>query len=382
MFALVTFAVSNVWRRNRRRTGLTVVAVACATVVFCTVMVIPYVTERIAHAADASPRLVVINRTAMRFGLPESYYKRIVKIRDVVAVNRMVWFAGVYDDPRHQFPTVALDVTNPDVIWPEYGLDAATVAAWKAVRNGAVVGAATMHRFRWEIGQNVMLYSQLFPVTLTFTIVGSYDRGPDTTVFMFRRDYLEQALHNTGRVDMMWVRCVNSIAANRIAGEIDSMFHNSSAQTETESEKAFLVTFLIRFQSLGYLVQAVGLCAVAAIGLAVLNAFSMTLRERRNEVAVLRTLGFLNSQIMTAFAIEALTTALLGGLAGTVFAAALLNLARGAVPAMGVILSFGMPYPVFLAGIGMALLIGMAAALAPAAAALRAPIYESTRGLT
>ena len=27
----------------------------------------------------------------------------------------MMWFGGVYDDPRHQFPSMAIDADNPDV---------------------------------------------------------------------------------------------------------------------------------------------------------------------------------------------------------------------------------------------------------------------------
>ena len=113
MFALFSFAGISLIRRNRRRTILTMLAVACATLVFCIVMVLPYITERIVAVADASPRLVVMNKSAMRYGLPESYAKKIAAMPEVVAVNRMTWFAGVYDDPKHQFSSVAID---PDTL--------------------------------------------------------------------------------------------------------------------------------------------------------------------------------------------------------------------------------------------------------------------------
>ena len=44
-------------------------------------------------------------------------------------------------------------------------------------------------------------------MTLTFRIAGVFDQGPDLTPYMLRRDYLEEALHNPGRVDFLWVRC-------------------------------------------------------------------------------------------------------------------------------------------------------------------------------
>ena len=382
MFALFSLAGVNLIRRNQRRTILTVLAVACATLVFCIVMVLPYITERIAAVADSSPRLVVMNKSAMRYGLPESYSRKIEELHDVVAVNRMTWFAGVYNDPKHQFSSVAIDPDTLAEIWPENGFDAETLARLKAHRNGAVVGAATLHRFGWKVGQNVILRSQIYPVTLPFTIVGSYGGGSDPSVFMFRRDYLEEALHDSTRVDMMWVRCANSGVASRIAGQIDSTFRNSPAETETDTEKAFLTTFLIRFQSLGRFVQAVGLCAVIAIALAVLNGSSMTLRERRGEIAVLRTVGFSNSQILASFMAEALAVALAGGLMGTALSALTLELVRGAVPALGPALSSRMPYPMMIAGVAMALGVGLLSALTPTLAALRTPVYQSLREVT
>jgi hypothetical protein len=41
MFALLSFAGVSLIRRNRRRTILTMLAVACATLVFCFVSVLP-----------------------------------------------------------------------------------------------------------------------------------------------------------------------------------------------------------------------------------------------------------------------------------------------------------------------------------------------------
>jgi putative ABC transport system permease protein len=380
MLSFLSFAVLSLRRRNRRRTLLTVLAVACATVVFCTVMVLPYVTDRIATSMDTSPRLVVINRTAMRWGLPESYSQKIANLPDVVAVNRMVWFQGVYDSPKHQFSTVAVDASNLDVIWPENGFDPATVDLLRKRRDGALVGAATMRRFGWKIGQNVVLRSQIYPLTLKFVIVGSYAGGPDPSVFMFRRDYLEEALHDTGRVDMMWVRCANSSVTSRIAGEIDSTFRNSGAETDTETEKAFIMTQLVKARSLGWVIQAVGLSAVFGIALAVLNGFAMTLRERRSEIAVFRTLGFGRPQIVGSFGAEASVTALLGALVGVSVSGLALNLLGSRTGTLlGPALEAGIPYPVMLAAIATALAIGIVSAIIPTVAALRAPVFDSLR---
>jgi putative ABC transport system permease protein len=382
MISLLLLTARIMWRRSRRRTVLTMLAVASATTVFCTVMVVPYLINRIAHLADRSPRLVVVNRYSIRFGLPESYYGKIAKLPNVVAVNRMTYFAGIYDDPKHQFPTMALDIDNPDLVWPEYGLGRATMDAFRAAKNNAVVGVATMHRFGWRVGQQVTLKSQLYPVTLSFKIAGTYNQGPDLSAFMFRRDYLEEALHNPGRADFIWVRCSDSSALPRVAAAIDEMFHNASFETQTSSEKSFMIAFMMRFRSLAWIVEAVGLSAVVAIALAVLNTTAMNIRERRSELAVLRSLGFGRRAILATLALEAALVALAGGVLGTLAANAALNFARGAVPTLGPLLSFGLPRQVMVGGIVMALGIGIGAALAPALRPLRGAVAQSLRHLT
>ncbi len=379
MLTLLSLAGRNLWRRNRRRTCLTIFAAAAATLAFCAVMVVPYVISQVAHLADFSPRLVVMNRASFRYGLPESYAAKIAKLPDVVALNRMEWFAGIYDDPKHQFPTMALDADNTDVVWPEYGLDPGTMAAFKSAKDAAIVGIATMHRFGWRVGQTVALRSQIYPITLTFRICGVYRQGPDLTCFMLRRDYMEEALHNPGRVDLLWVRCSSSEATSRVAAAIDETFRNSAAETETGTEKAFLVNFISSFRPLGLMVEGIGAGAVVALALAVLNATAMSLRERRAEVAVLRSLGFVADQILLAFALEALLIALAGGLLGIVAAWAFLAWVRGPIPALGPLLSFGLPFPVMVGGFAVALAIGLTAGVMPAIGAVRSSVVDALR---
>jgi hypothetical protein len=75
--------------------------VMTATMVFSAVMVIPYAMTAIVNEADAVPRLAVTNRASIFRGLPDSYHRKIEASPGVVAVNRMTWFGGVYDDVTH-----------------------------------------------------------------------------------------------------------------------------------------------------------------------------------------------------------------------------------------------------------------------------------------
>jgi putative ABC transport system permease protein len=379
IFKLLPMAGLNLWRRNRQRTLLTMLAIMTATMVFSAVMVIPFAMTAIVDRADAVPRLAVTNRAAVRRGLPESYYRRIAELPGVVAVNRMTWFGGVYDDVTHQFPSMGIDADNPDVIWPEYALNHDMVDRFKRNKNGALVGIATMQRFRWHVGDQVALHQPQIPLTLTFRILGTINSGPDLTIFLFRRDYLEDATHNPGVTSMLWVRTASMGDASRLAAAIDEMFHNSSAETRTETEKEFMAQMVARYAPIAHLVQAIGLCAVLAIALAVLNAASMTVRERTREMAVLRSLGFTSGQILWETAAENGTMALLGGIVGVAVAAASLDQARGFVPSFGPLLSFGLPVPVMAAGLGVAVAVGLSAGTLPAIRSIHSSVLEGLR---
>ncbi|HYB89696.1 MAG TPA: FtsX-like permease family protein [Candidatus Binataceae bacterium] len=379
MLRLLPLAIIDLWRRNRRRTILTVLAVAAATVVFSATTVIPYVMNAIVEDADRSPRLAITNRAGFDRTLPESYYWKIARVPGVLAVNRMTWFGGIYDDPTHQFPSMGIDADNPDQIWPEYALNHELVVKFKNTRDAAIVGTATMRRFGWRTGDMVSLRNPDIPLTLTFRIIGTIDQGPDLTIFLFQRDYMEEALHRPGQVSMLWVRCARLDDVSRIAAVIDAMFRNSSAETRTETEKAFMAEMVSTYGPLARIVQGIGMAAVLAIALAVLNAASMSVRERTHEVAVLKSLGFTGAQILTGLAVESGVASLAGGLIGIAAACALMDQLRGFFPTFGPLLSFGLPAPVMGGGLAIAIAVGLIAGVAPAIGTIRSSVAGALR---
>ena len=108
---------------------------------------------------------------------------------------------------------------------------------------------------------------------------------------------------------------------SRLAATIDEMFHNSSAETRAETEKELMVQMVARFGPIASMVQWIGLSAVLAIALAVLNAASMTVPERTREIAVLKTLGFGSGQMLLETWVGNGILALLGGTIGVAVAA-------------------------------------------------------------
>jgi putative ABC transport system permease protein len=121
---------------------------------------------------------------------------------------------------------------------------------------------------------------------------------------------------------------------------------------------------------------------VVAILLAVLNAASMGVRERAREIAVLKTLGFTSAQIISETVLESALIALVGGILGIAGAAAMLDRARGFFPTLGPLLSFGLPAPVMLGGLAVAVVIGIAAGILPTIRVTRLSAVDGMRTVT
>jgi putative ABC transport system permease protein len=112
------------------------------------------------------------------------------------------------------------------------------------------------------------------------------------------------------------------------------------------------------------------------------NTMSMAVRERRKEIAVLKTLGFSSGLVMMLILGEALLIGLLGGGLGLLLGGAMI----GAMPQMPMIgdlvrgfPNFGMTWAVASLGLGFALFLSLAAGLIPAATAFRARITDMLR---
>ena len=135
-------------------------------------------------------------------------------------MNHYSWFGGIYDEPKNMFPNFAVDPETVDEVWPDYRIAPDALARFKHVRNGALVGEDTMRKFGWHVGQNVTLKGTIFPVDLTFEIVGTIPAAsPTRRMLWFNRKYLERGAWNRAaastRVGMIWLRAATPGAGRR-----------------------------------------------------------------------------------------------------------------------------------------------------------------------
>jgi putative ABC transport system permease protein len=313
------------------------------------------------------------------YPLPESYKSRIASTPHVVAVVPDVFFGGIYHDVTDQFPNIAVDPENIDVMWPDWGFSQQDVEQFKRIKTACIVAQGTMRRFHLQVGQQIQLRGTTFPFNVALTIVGTVARPPAPSFLMFRRDYFEEAAGRPGIAHNFWVRVDKSSSVPAVAAALDNIFANSSAETQSDSEAAFLGSIIGRFRIFFRLAELLGLVVVLAIGLVAANTAAMSIREKRSEIAVLRSIGFRPGTILGLLISESLIIAVLGGGLGCGTAFTLLKVFSVNADVLGPFATLRIPGFVVGEALAISILIGLVSAWVPARAAVRRNIVDSLR---
>jgi putative ABC transport system permease protein len=173
------------------------------------------------------------------------------------------------------------------------------------------------------------------------------------------------------------VASANDVA--RVAQEIDGMFHNAPLPTKTESEKAFQLSFVASLGNVKAFILGICGAVVFATLLVAANTMAMSVRNRTREVAVLKTLGFTRQSVLSLFVGESVALATMGGVAGIVVAAPLIQWLTHRFIALGVPLNMTVGVRTVILSLLVAATVGFVSGYLPAYRASRMNIVEGLR---
>ncbi|HUD66926.1 MAG TPA: FtsX-like permease family protein [Candidatus Sulfotelmatobacter sp.] len=367
--------------RSKRRTILTVLSIAVSLFIFSALTSLPTVANRVLADTASSVRIACRTKMGQAYPLPEAYKAKIAETPHVVAVTPDNFFGGIYHEVSDQFPNIAVDPERIDVMWPDWGFSPGGIEQFKKLRTACLVADGTMKRFHLNVGQQIQLRgATYYPVNVSLTIVGTIAKGPAPSFLVFRRDYLEEIEGRPGRVDNFWVRADSSQAVPGIIQSVNAKFANSSAETQCDSEAVFIGGVIGRFRMFFTLARILGLIVVVTIGLVAANAAAMSIRERRNEIAVMRSIGFRSPLILRLLIAESVVTALAGCMLGCGAAFALLKIFSVTSDVLGPFVgAMQIPPPALLETFLAAILIGVLSSYVPARSAARRNIVDTLR---
>jgi putative ABC transport system permease protein len=370
-------------KRKKLRTLLTLLSIVVAFVLFGFLSAIKQALTGGVSLAGAN-RLIVRHKVSIIQLLPESYKTRMERIPGVALATHQTWFGGVYQEPRNFFmqcpvvPGEFLDMHPEMILAPEQR------EAGLKTRTGAIVGRKTAERFHWKLGDRIPLLSPIWGRrTWEFDIVGIYDgrdKNTDTTPMFFRYDYFDEARQqqNWGKGLVGWytVRVKDPAQAAEVAKLIDQEFENSSAETKTEPEGAFVQAWTEQIGNIALITASILGAVFFTILLVTGNTMSQSVRERTGELGVLKAIGFTNGNVLALVLLESCLLAVAGGTLG--LGLARLVIARGD-PTGGMLPLFAFPTRDLLVGFGFSLALGLITGFFPALQAMRLRVADALR---
>ena len=364
--------------RSKRRTFLTVLSIAVSLFIFSALVSVPTVADQILGNTASSTRIAMHNKAGLAYSIPIAYKQRVATLPHVEVVVPESWFGGVYHEVSDQFPNLAADPADVDKMWPDWGISPDQFEQFKKIRTAALVGEETMKRFHLHLGQQIQLRGTLYPFNVTLQIVGTISGKAPPNFLLFRRDYLEEAAGRPGIVDNMWIKVDKPESVPQVIATIDEGFANSSAETLSESEAAFIGNFLDQYRMFFRMAELLGFIVVLTIGLVAANTAAMSIRERRGEIAVMRSMGFPSRTILSLLLTESVLIGLIGGVIGCGSAYILLKVfSIGNVG--GPLGTIRMPPVVLIETLVASALIGLFSAMVPASSAARRNIVDALR---
>jgi len=365
--------------RKKVRLVLTIGSFAVALFLFAFLGVVRDAFSR-DNLASAN-RLIIINRTSIINPLPLSYRERILRIPGVKSVTHNNWFGGTYIEEKNFFPQFVIDPENQRQVVPEFVVPDDQWKAFLRDREGAIVGARTMERFHWKVGDRIPIKTPVWG-SWEFNIDGVYHGtrpGDDETQFWFQWDYFEERVPQTSKGQIGWyvLRIDNPEDAPRIAKAIDAEFANSPYETKTETESTFAAGWVKQFGNIKFLIVTIGAVVFFTLLLVTGNTMAISVRERTGELAVLKAIGFSDRKVLGFVLGESLVIAVVGGLLG-------LALALAAVPLLSRALSGVVPVlilspTILLTGFVAALFVGFISGFLPGFGAMRMRVVNALR---
>jgi putative ABC transport system permease protein len=412
-FALMVFKSV---RRNPLRTSLTYLATFVLVVVVVMVWSTLYYLDGLVAEKGKNLKLVVTDRWQVLSEMPFSYADLLCRgaaerPSDVVPNDAMTWqfYFGTLDPqkstPENQLIVIALAPPSLrtmmaeliEELSPSQGRSGSPAERRAALAEAAhrmednpraiLVGARRLQVINKRVGERIQVTGVNYKdINLEFEIAGALPPGPFDQIVVMNRDYLNAAIDSYPKTHghmkhPLAARSLNRVllevpdkeSAGRVVEQVESStaFRNPTVKCETMSSD--IATKLDLFRDLLWgLRWLVSPTVVATMVLVISNAISISVRERRSEIAMLKVLGFRPAQLLGIVIGEGV----LIGAASGLFACALAYMLVNAALNSGVSLPLYVPFHAFWWGPLLGALAAIFGSLLPAWSAANVNVAE------
>jgi putative ABC transport system permease protein len=253
----------------------------------------------------------------------------------------------------------------------------------ESTRNGIVVGMDRLAAIDKRIGERFTAYGlgDYKGIDLEFEVVGTFPNGRYNNTAVINREYLNDALDAYGRVpghakhpladrslNLVWLKVPDKSTYTQVAGQITSSpsFRNPPVRCETASSgmSGFLAAFGDLLWGMRWILSP---AILVTLSLVIANAISISVRERRTELAVLKVLGFRPGHLLLLVLGEAVLIGAMAGLASALLTYGVINWGFGGLKfPIAFFRSFEIPLAAIWWGAAIGALTALAGSFIPA----------------
>ena len=354
-------------RRNARRTLLTAVAIGVLAFMITMIWTIIYFIELTTVERSKDLKVIATYKWSVPSQLPithaDYFNPASKKFLPALMIDGepmygpqdfMTWsfYVGTTDPNKMTADTMVIFfVTNPDQIIPMMDdlsdLDPKMIEALKKKPDGVLLGVDKLNALNKRVGERFKLTGTNYKgIDLEFEVVGVLPDGRYNSSAIMRMDYFNTEFDTylrthkgvshpmaDRRLNLIWIRVGDREKFDKIGNVVEDSPQFTAFPLKVETASSLIGGFLEAYRDIIWGMKFLlvpGMLVVMALVMA--NAISITVRERRTEMAVMKVLGYRPNQIMLLILGEAVLVGAVAGLlaAGATFA--FFNLRWGGIP--------------------------------------------------
>lgn len=372
--------------RSKRRSILTILSVTMSF----TLLGVLFAMYNALFFSDPTPsqalRLITRNRISLTVAMPAAYKQKIKAVPGVRDVNILQWYGGQYKDQtadrRNNFARFAVEPEDFFKVQTDLVLPADQKQAFLKERTACIVGRSLADKLGFKVGDHIILKGDIFPGVMELTLRGIFDEPNNGDSLYFNLEYLQQSLPATRRnfAGMFSILANSKEDVSSVQRAVDEMFKNAPAQTRTETEAAFALSFVSFLGNVKVFLLAICAAVTFTILLVSANTMAMSVRERVREVGVMKTLGFTNGNILTIILGEAVVLSVIGAFLGCLVATVLAaGVAANAGGYIAQLRNLTLTPPTIAFILAFSVLIALVSSFAPALSAARTNILDTLK---
>ena len=370
--------------RKRLRTFLTIMSMFIAFALYGTLNTVSSIFTGAIEGTSAE-NIIVMPRYDMFGKLP---YSHVQFIETLDGVEDFMVMDYLISDGLESMMDGVVYATSPNFfdVYDRFEASDESILALKTNPNAAIVGQLMADQKGLKIGD--IIYTKANSLNTdgsynwSFEVAGFYTakqiKGDEMGAVINWDTFDEARMNQKGTIGMIMIKAQSAEEGEIISQKIDERFMNSSYATRSGPESMMAVEMAGEIADVELIVNSILMSVFFTILLVSSNTLAQSIRERTNDIGVLKCLGYKDFTIFTSVILEAIAicfSAVLLGLLLTALMIPALETLSGELFSDVVSLSSGIIIGGFLIG----LLIAFISAAVPAYQALNLKVVDALR---